>query len=346
MTESRRSVERTMTTWDGLTLFYRAWLPASPSRKALLLFHGGHEHSARWQGVVDAVALDDVAIFAWDARGYGRSPGVRGGAESLSALVQDVDAFVTHVIAEYGIGREDMVVMAHSLGAVIVTAWVHDYAPPIRGLILATPAFRVKLYVPFAVPLLRLRQAVLGPGFVRSYAKARLLTHDRAEAERYGRDEYIFRQIAVNMLLDLHDTSTRLLADAGAIHVPTLMLSAGEDWVVSLAAQRRFMRGLVVARQGDAGLSRVLPRHLPRARPPAADRHCQRVHPRAGHGTVRAVLAARRGPAGVHQGRVRPAPCAGGSRVCPSPMGHEDPRAVERGGAAWLGHGFRLRGHP
>ena len=244
MTESRRSVERTMTTWDGLTLFYRAWLPASPSRKALLLFHGGHEHSARWQGVVDAVALDDVAIFAWDARGYGRSPGVRGGAESLSALVQDVDAFVTHVIAEYGIGREDMVVMAHSLGAVIVTAWVHDYAPPIRGLILATPAFRVKLYVPFAVPLLRLRQAVLGPGFVRSYVKARLLTHDRAEAERYGRDEYIFRQIAVNMLLDLHDTSTRLLADAGAIHVPTLMLSAGEDWVVSLAAQRRFMRGL------------------------------------------------------------------------------------------------------
>ena len=244
MTAPRQSVERTMTTWDGLTLFYRAWLPPSPSGKALLLFHRGHEHSARWQGVVDALALDDVAIFAWDARGHGRSPGERGAAESLAALVQDVDAFVSHVTADHGIGREDMVVMAHSVGAVIVAAWVHDFAPPIRGLILATPAFRVKLYVPGAVLLLRLRQALLGPGFVRSYVKARLLTHDRAEAERYGRDEYIFRQIAVNMLLDLHDTSTRLLADAGAIHVPTLMLSAGADWVVSVRAQRRFFHGL------------------------------------------------------------------------------------------------------
>ena len=41
-----------------------------------------------------------------------------------------------------------MVVLAHSVGAVIAAAWVHDYAPPIRGLILAAPAFRVKLYVP------------------------------------------------------------------------------------------------------------------------------------------------------------------------------------------------------
>ena len=67
--------------------------------------------------------------------------------------------------------------LAHSVGAVIATAWVHDYAPPIRGLILATPAFRVKLYVPFAVPLLRLRQKLLGPGYVKSYVKA---THAHA----------------------------------------------------------------------------------------------------------------------------------------------------------------------
>ena len=37
-------------------------------------------------------------------------------------------------------------------------AWVHDYAPPIRAMILAVPAFRVKLYVPFAIPFLRLRK--------------------------------------------------------------------------------------------------------------------------------------------------------------------------------------------
>jgi SAM-dependent methyltransferase len=44
----------------------------------------------------------------------------------------------------------------------------------------------------------------------------------------------------VNVLLDLHDTANRLVADAGAIHTPILMLSAGRDWVVSLKAQQKF----------------------------------------------------------------------------------------------------------
>ncbi len=68
----------------------------------------------------------------------------------------------------------------------------------------------------------------------------KMLTHDPVEAARYEADPLIFRQIAINLLLDLHDTAQRLLADAGAIHVPTLMLAAGRDWVVSLKAQRKF----------------------------------------------------------------------------------------------------------
>jgi alpha-beta hydrolase superfamily lysophospholipase/SAM-dependent methyltransferase len=225
---------------DGTELFYRAWLPAVPTKKALLLFHRGHEHSGRWRDTVEALNLEDVAIFAWDARGHGRSPGERGSAENLARIVKDVDEFVRHVGERHGFALEDMIVLAHSVGAVAVTAWVHDYAPPIRGLILAAPAFRVKLYVPLAVPLLRLRQKLLGLGYVKSYVKARMLTHDPEEARRYNDDPLIFRQIAVNILLDLYDTSTRLLADAGAITVPTLLLTAGSDWVVKLSAQREF----------------------------------------------------------------------------------------------------------
>jgi SAM-dependent methyltransferase len=155
-----------------------------------------------------------------------------------------VDAFVRHVAEHHLIPVENMVILAHSVGAVVIAAWVHDFGPPIRGLILATPAFRVRLYVPLAVPLLRVRQALLGPGYVKSYVKARMLTHDPEEAERYAADARIFRQIAVNVLLDLYDTSTRLLDDAGTIDVPTLMLVAGSDWVVKRSAQRRFFERL------------------------------------------------------------------------------------------------------
>jgi alpha-beta hydrolase superfamily lysophospholipase len=236
--------EETMASWDGAELFYRAWVPAEAKEKALLLFHRGHEHSGRWSEVVEMLGLPDVAIFAWDARGHGRSPGERGSAENFGTMVKDVDAFIRHIADRHGFALENIIVLAHSVGAVSVAAWVHDYAPPIRAMILATPAFRVRLYVPLAIPSLRLKQKFLGPSFVKSYVKAKMLTHDPVQAALYDADPLIFRQIAVNVLIDLHDAGTRLLADAGAINVPTLMLSAGRDWVVSLAAQREFFNGL------------------------------------------------------------------------------------------------------
>ena len=208
-----------MTSWDGTELFYRAWLPNDKKmEKALLLFHRGHEHSGRWQETVDALGLEDVAIFAWDARGHGRSPGERGAARDLTDVIKDVDAFVRHIAQRYGMSLENMIVLAHSLAAVTVGAWVHDYAPPIRALILATAAFEVKLYLPLAIPALRLQQKFFGTGKVTSYVRAKMLTHDPIEAARYDSDPLIFRQIAINVLLDLHDTARRLLADAGAIH--------------------------------------------------------------------------------------------------------------------------------
>jgi alpha-beta hydrolase superfamily lysophospholipase/SAM-dependent methyltransferase len=241
---SPRTIERTFKTADGAELFYRAWLPAKPTDKAVVLFHRGHEHSGRWQETVEGLALEDVAVFAWDARGHGRSPGARGSAENLGVIIRDMEAFVQHLSAEHRIPVENMVVMAHSVGAVTAAAWVHDYAPPIRGMILAAPAFRVKLYVPLAVPLLRLKQKLFGHGYVKSYVKAKMLTHDEEQAAEYQAAPMIFRQIAVNVLLDLYDTSTRLMADAGAITTPTLLLEAGTDWVVKPAAQRMFFERL------------------------------------------------------------------------------------------------------
>ena len=155
-------------------------------------------------------------------------------------LVKDTEAFAQHVSTTHQIPLQNTVIVAHSVGAVTAAAWVHDFAPPIRGMVFATPAFQVKLYVPLAIPLLRMRQKLFGPGHVNSYVKARLLTHDKAEAARYDADPAIFRQISVNVLLDLFDTSKRLIADAGAITVPTLMLGAGSDWIVKLSAQRKF----------------------------------------------------------------------------------------------------------
>ena len=76
--------------------------------------------------------------------------------------------------AEDGFGQSDIALIAQSFGAVLAATWVHDYAPTIRALVLASPAFSVKLYVPFAKEGIALWQKLKGHFFVNSYVKAQV----------------------------------------------------------------------------------------------------------------------------------------------------------------------------
>lgn len=238
--------ERRFQSFDGTQLFYRHWSTAHPgvSKKAILLFHRGHEHGGRIAHVVEELNLPGYSFFALDARGLGRSDGERGYADSFGTLVKDVDAFVRHVGAEYAVAIEDMGVIAQSVGAVVVSTWVHDFAPNLRCMVLASPAFKVKLYVPMARSSLSLMQKFRGKFFVNSYVKAKYLTHDPQRIASYNSDPLITRPIAANILLGLYETSERIIADAAAIRVPTQLLISGSDWVVHQKPQHVFMQRL------------------------------------------------------------------------------------------------------
>ena len=237
----RPIVERTFRTHDGVDLFYRHW-PAihGPARGAILLFHRGHEHSARMAHIVDELMLPEFDFFAWDARGHGHSPGARGDAPSFGTSVRDVQTFVDHIGTQHGIVPENIGIIAQSVGAALVATWVHDYAPAIRGMVLASPAFRVKLYVPFAIPGLALMRKLFGNFFVTSYVKAKFLTRDPARIASYGTDPLLSKSISVNVLLGLQEASDRVVADAQAITVPTQLLVSGADWVVHHGPQHAF----------------------------------------------------------------------------------------------------------
>ena len=241
----RNAEERTFITHGGATLGYRAWLTAGQAAdKAIVLFHRGHEHSGRMQHVVDELNLPHVPMFAWDARGHGRSPGERGFSPSMGTSIKDVDCFMRHVSEQSGVAIENILVIAQSVGAVLVAAWVHDYAPRIRAMVLASPAFKVKLYVPFARAGLALMHKLRGNFFVNSYVKAKFLTHDPERIASYDSDPLISRAISVNILLGLYDTARRVVEDAQAITTPTLLLISGADFVVQHPPQHEFFERL------------------------------------------------------------------------------------------------------
>ena len=238
-------IEKAFASHDGVELFYRTWPARSGTAKgAVVLLHRGHEHGGRVAHLAEELGLDDFAFYAWDARGHGRSPGERGHSPSFAHSVRDLDCFVRHISETGGFALREIAVVAQSVGAVLAATWVHDYAPDIRALVLASPAFDVKLYVPFAREGIALWQKLKGTFFVNSYVKARFLTHDPERIASFEADPLITRPIASNILLELYEAADRVVADARAITVPTQLLISGSDFVVRHAPQHRFFENL------------------------------------------------------------------------------------------------------
>lgn len=240
------SQKHVFTTHDDNQLAYQYW-PAAiehDTKKAIILFHRGHEHSGRMAHLVKELNLPEFDFFAWDARGHGDSPGLRGDAPSFSACVKDIQYFVQHIEATYKIKSTNIAVIGQSVGAVLAATWVHDYAPKIRALCLASPAFDIKLYVPFAKTGLSVLSKLKGNFFITSYVKANMLTHDIERAKTYGTDPQIAKAISVRMLLGLYAASERIVNDAQNIFVPTQVLCSGSDFVVFRKPQQQFYEKL------------------------------------------------------------------------------------------------------
>ncbi|HEY6305900.1 MAG TPA: bifunctional alpha/beta hydrolase/class I SAM-dependent methyltransferase [Candidatus Angelobacter sp.] len=238
---TRTEQQRFFETHDGARLFYRYWPGLSGGdQNAIVLLHRGHEHSGRMTHVVEELDLPNYAMFAWDARGHGRSVLPPGSTPSLGTFVKDLDCFVRHISATYGIPAENIAVVGQSVGSVLAATWAHDYAPRIRCMVLSAPAFKVKLYVPFARTALRLMHRLRGEFHVKSYVKPRALTHDPERIASYKADPLISRPISVSVLLGLYSTSDRVVADAQAIQVPTQLLISDSDWVVHRKPQLQF----------------------------------------------------------------------------------------------------------
>jgi hypothetical protein len=105
---------------------------------------------------------------------------------------------------------------------------------------LIAPAFKIKLYAPFAAEALKLAIYFKPDLNIKSYVKAKYLTHDLAEQDRYNNDGLITPNIPARQLTTLLDTAKRVVEDASLIVTPTLVLSATKDYVVDCGVQGDF----------------------------------------------------------------------------------------------------------
>jgi alpha-beta hydrolase superfamily lysophospholipase len=137
-------IEGTFTGAGGLNLYYQSWQPEEELRAIIAIVHGLGGHSGLFNNAVESLLPLGYAIYAFDLRGHGRSPGQRGHINSWAEFREDLYKFLTR-IQERGPSCACFL-WGHSLGAIIALDYALHFPKSLMGIILTAPALgKVKL---------------------------------------------------------------------------------------------------------------------------------------------------------------------------------------------------------
>lgn len=224
-------------------LFYQSWTSAK-ARATLVLTHGIAEHSEAYH----EAALDLVPrgwdIYAFDLRGHGRSDGRRGYIDDFGRFSRDLDKFVRYLRSGPLKGSKiPLVMFGHSMGGLITLRYLVEQgeAVPAIAAVLSSPALGISMPIPplkefAAAALMKFLPQVTLPNDI-PYDK---LTHIAERWKKYPGDVLRHDKISPAMYFGMLESFEKVNAGAAKIKLPTLVVAAGEDHIVSRPAIEAF----------------------------------------------------------------------------------------------------------
>jgi alpha-beta hydrolase superfamily lysophospholipase len=229
---------RTLQAPGGETLALYDWSVEPGHAKAVVvLVHGLGEHARRHARVAERLNGWRFAARAADHHGHGASSGARGGLPAPNRLVDDLALVVDDTRTAFpGL---PLVLLGHSLGGLVAASFVARHVRPVDGLVLSSPALDAGLSAfqrLLIATLSRLAPALrVGNGLDIQY-----LSHDPAVAPAYRSDPLCHDRIGARLARFLADEGAVVQSAASRWRVPTLLIFAGDDRLVSPAGSRAF----------------------------------------------------------------------------------------------------------
>ncbi len=242
---------------DGENLAVQDW-PLEPEVRArgwVLLVHGLGEHAGRYDELAQLLNDWGFVVRGYDHYGHGESSGVRGTLPTQQRLVEDLTDILTSTRQRMP-PHMPLILLGHSMGGLVAAHSVAQRLVDVQGLVLSSPALDPGLNA--------VQKAVLA--LTRKYApnlrlpnglNPRWISHDPAVVQAYKADPLVHPWISGCLGAYIADAGPQVLAAAAQWTVPTLLMFAGDDHLVSPRGSLRFAQA-APARYVEA---KVYPNH-------------------------------------------------------------------------------------
>ncbi|ADD29537.1 alpha/beta hydrolase [Meiothermus ruber] len=224
----------------GARLFYRCWRPEEP-RAVLVIIHGFGEHSGRYTDLATHLASRGFAVYAFDLRGHGCSPGQRGHVDTWRDYWYDL-AFFRNVVESYE-RQTPLFIYGHSMGSLVVLDYLTYQTSGLQGAILSGVLLEPgKVANPLLAGIAHLLSRYHPTFSLRLGLDARALSRDPGVVEAYRKDPLVHNQASARWGSEVLKTIASVKAQIKNIRDPLLILHGEADTINRVEGARWLFR--------------------------------------------------------------------------------------------------------
>jgi alpha-beta hydrolase superfamily lysophospholipase len=212
----------------GLELFWRWWRPESAPTALVVLVHGLGEHSGRYEHVAQRLVAGGCAVHALDHRCHGRSQGPRALIDRVTHAVSDLDGLVDAAIEHEGADGIPVLMVGHSMGAMISLRYALAHQQRLKGLALSGALASVQASA--ALRLIGHALSAVAPTLPLIALDSSLVSRDPAVVADYRADPLVHHgKVPARSAAEIADTTDAFEEQVPAITLPTLIMYGTED---------------------------------------------------------------------------------------------------------------------
>lgn len=217
---------------DGTVLPVRSWLPQGGAVRAVVVaLHGFNDYSNAFASPGSYLSRHGIACYAYDQRGFGRSPG-RGLWAGVEAYTSDLSTFAQEIRKLHP--SVPLFVLGESMGgAVTIVAMSGNNTPPVDGVILVAPAVWGRDTMPWYQRWMLAVAAHTVPWFELTGKGLGVVPSDNSEMLRgVGRDPLVIKATRIDALYGLTNLMDEALSRVDKLFLPTLVQYGKNDQVI------------------------------------------------------------------------------------------------------------------
>lgn len=223
----------------------------APPRAVVLIVHGLGEHAGRYGHVARQLTQWGFAVRTYDQRGHGESGGARGTLPAETALLDDLAEvvddtrlrsvrLVSSVTASVALQKSlPLILLGHSLGGLVASHFVALKIRPVEGLVMSSPALDAGLGN-FQKLVLRLGCKLAPNLCFGNGLDTRYISHDKRVVKAYLADRQVHNRMSSRLGQFIASAGPATVAAARNWTVPTLLMYAGSDRLVSPQGSEAF----------------------------------------------------------------------------------------------------------